>query len=151
MSRFLLLLILLLPGCQNTLMPTPNIYEGERYDLYPGGLPPELETTTIDLLYVTDRAPERKADGSLRYGWKRSRSVAFGSCMVELGRGLDWETLRAKSATGRSKGLSVTVRAITELGRVPETPMQLIRGEDGRFVPDPDDDVTREVVVEAFR
>ena len=151
MTRFLLLLVLLLPGCQNTLMPTPNIYVGERYDLYPGGLPPELETTTIDLLYVTDRAPERKADGSLRYGWKRSRSVAFGSCMVELGRGLDWETLRAKSATGRSKGLPVTVRAITELGRAPETPIQLIRDEDGRFVPDPDDDVTREAVAEAFR
>ncbi len=100
MSRFLLLLVLLLPGCQNTLMPTPNIYVGGRYDMYPDGLPPELETTTIDLLYVTDRAPERKADGSLSYGWKRSRSMAFGSCMVELGRGLDWETLRAKSVTG---------------------------------------------------
>ena len=54
--RLLLLLAIGLAGCQKQLMPTPNIYLDGRYPLFEN-LPPEFKTNTVDLLYVTDRAP----------------------------------------------------------------------------------------------
>ncbi len=124
-------------GCEQQLMPTPNIYVGGRYELYEGGLSEGLKGSTIDLLYLTDRAPETRQDGSLRYGYRRSRSLAFGSCIVEIGRNVDWETLVANSTVHkRSVSLPVKVRAINELGRLIETPLPLVE-IDGQLVEDP--------------
>jgi hypothetical protein len=62
---------LLLAGCATTdraLMPTPSVYQ------VPGGRPAfDLAAATdqnpsLDLLYITDRAPETSAEGSLPYG-----------------------------------------------------------------------------------
>ena len=39
------------------------------------------------MLFVTDRAPETSADGTLEYGTGRSASVGFGSAIVEIGNG----------------------------------------------------------------
>ena len=123
-------------GCEQQLMPTPNIYVGGRYELYEE-IAPELKGSTIDLLYVTDRAPETRQDGTLRYGYRRSQSLAYGSCLVEIGRNVDWETLVANSTVRkRSVSLAVKVRAINELGRLAPTPLPMVE-IDGELVDDP--------------
>ena len=123
-------------GCQQQLMPTPNIYVGGRYELFEQ-LREELTGSTIDLLYITDRAPETRRDGTLRYGYRRSRSLAYGSCLVEIGRNVDWETLVANSTVHkRSVSLAVKVRAINALGRLAPTPLPMVE-IDGELVDDP--------------
>ncbi len=117
------------------LMPTPNIYASGEYRLFED-LAPELQTTTADLLYVTDRAPEAR-DGSFRYGYGRSTSLAFGSCLVEIGHDLDWATLVAESTVrDRTVDLPLIVRSIVERGRLASTPLPLVE-QDGEFVNEP--------------
>jgi hypothetical protein len=83
-------------GCTtgHSLMPTPNLYA--RSGGYPESqVPADARTSRVDLLYVTDRAPET-VDGSLAYGARRSASAAYGSVTVEFGepaRPLRHETL----------------------------------------------------------
>jgi uncharacterized lipoprotein len=65
----LLFLGLLLAGCSSTpkLMPTPNIYaDGGGYP--ESSVPSGLKSNKVDLLFVTDRAPEMTVDGTLEYG-----------------------------------------------------------------------------------
>ena len=62
-------------------MPTPNIYtDGGSYP--ESSVPPGLKSNEVDLLFVTDRAPETTADGTLKYGTGRSASLGFGSAIV---------------------------------------------------------------------
>ena len=90
-------------GCQRQMMPAPNIWVHTEANPW-AALPPELQTTTVDLLYVTDREPIENADGSTRYGYGRSWSLAFGSVEVELGRDATWDELVAASRTHKRKG-----------------------------------------------
>jgi esterase/lipase superfamily enzyme len=63
--------------------------------------------------------------------------VAFGACLVEIGEHLDWETLlSASTARDRSSELALTVRSITELGRLAATPLPLVV-RDGQSIDDP--------------
>ena len=51
-------------GCSNeaTLMPTPNLYR--HADVNPfAEVPPTLQTNTADVLYLTDREPEKPEPG----------------------------------------------------------------------------------------
>jgi hypothetical protein len=45
----------LLFGCQQVLSPTPNLYLQGDTDWF-ADVPSELQTSTVDVLYVTDRA-----------------------------------------------------------------------------------------------
>ena len=107
-----------LMGCEYQLMPTPNIYATGDYDLVEAGDGAALPSSTIELLYVTDRKRLDTPDGSVKYGWKRSRSVAWGTCEVEIGDGLDWSTL-AENTTRRKRDVELPehVRLVTEFGR----------------------------------
>jgi len=138
MPRSAALLFLAGVGCAtgHPLMPTPNLYE------HGGGYPqdqvsPAVRTNRVDLLYVTDRAPET-VDGALAYGWGRSASAGYGSVSVEIGDGIFWEDLVEVSGTQRrDRNLDVRVRAITEFGRFPATPRPFTV-VDGATVEDPD-------------
>ena len=68
-----ILCLVLIGGCTETrtLMPTPNLYANGQTELF-GELVPELTKTQIELIYVTDRAPEVGEAGELRYGFKLS-------------------------------------------------------------------------------
>jgi esterase/lipase superfamily enzyme len=126
-------IVLLLVGCSSapTLMPTPNIYVGG--GSYPeSSVPPELQNTEVDLLFVTDRAQETSTDGTLSYGTGRSASVGFGSTIVEIGSDLTWDQLVEMSEnSARSSSPAIRVKSKTELGRFPPTPhpFQVIDGE----------------------
>jgi esterase/lipase superfamily enzyme len=103
-------------------MPAPNLYA--HGDGYPeSAVPPDLKSSEVELLFVTDRLPETSEDGLLAYGSGRSASVAFGTAVVEIGDGLTWQELVEMSETpARSSSPAVRVGARTELGRFPPTP-----------------------------
>jgi esterase/lipase superfamily enzyme len=135
-ALLLALVALALGGCQEQLMPTPNIYAGDEYQLY-GDLDPSLRTNQADILYVTDRAPIQKKGRLAGYGYGRSRSVAFGACVVEIGQDVSWETLvRESTQRKRKKSLPLRVRSISEMGRFPQTPWPLVE-QGARLVDDP--------------
>jgi esterase/lipase superfamily enzyme len=119
----LLAVAIVIAGCagQAQLMPTPKIYVGDKAPtLFTAPLP---ATPSIDLLYITDRTPVTKPDGSLGYSSDRSRSMAFGSVIVEIGEKLSWPLLVKESTeTQRESPLALTLGTTTELGRFPTIP-----------------------------
>lgn len=104
-------------------MPTPNVYRDRAGNPF-ADVPAALQTNKVDLLYVTDRRLERDARGLPAYTHRRSPWLAYGSCVVELGRGLDWDTLVAESRrTARRKPVPVRVAWVQEGGRFPAGPL----------------------------
>ncbi len=73
----ILVCVLLIAGCAESrqLMPTPNLYTDDKVTLFEA-LPEEYASTLVELIYVTDRAPEADEAGNLRYGYNRSNSLA---------------------------------------------------------------------------
>jgi esterase/lipase superfamily enzyme len=129
----LLACVLLIAGCAESrqLMPTPNLYTDEKATLFEA-LPEEYASTQVELLYVTDRAPETDEAGNLRYGHNRSNSVAVGTTVVDLGRNATWEDLVEASRTHSRFGkFKLRLVSIDEFARLPPTPMpyQVIDGE----------------------
>jgi esterase/lipase superfamily enzyme len=113
----------LLVGCaQQELMPTPNLYAKAKEDPFQN-VPQSLQNNRVEVLYATDRAPIRDKKDKLRYGYERSKSLAFGVCTVEIGRNLSWDDLVRESLTQRrSRSLPLTVQEIQEVGRFPAVP-----------------------------
>ncbi len=112
-------------------MPTPNLYVDIESDPF-ARVPPHFRSNTIDVFYATDRKPVEGRDGSLQYGYGRSQSLAFGSCLVEIGKNVPWELLVAESRSHKRSGpLPLAIREIREQGQFPETPIPLAEGADG--------------------
>ena len=147
-----LLLTLLLVGCSSTpkLMPTPNIYAyGGNYP--ESSVPPGLKSNEVNLLFVTDRAPETTAEGTLEYGAGRSASTGFGSAIVEIGNNLSWQELvKISETSSRSTSPPVRVTSRTELGRFPATPHAFLV-VDGEAREDPEVQSEYDQVVSQFR
>jgi len=122
--------LLLLAGCagsSRTMMPVPNVYTGDSPRELFQELPEELRGSELDLLYVTDRAPETDSEENLVYGSGRSHSPAFGSAVVRILPDMDWDQLvRVSLEKDRSTKLKMEMASIEELGRFPETPPPLI-------------------------
>ena len=140
---YALLLPMLLSGCTRNVMPTPNVYATSKQPLF-GPLEPELTSNHVDVLYVTDRVAEEDEFGHLRYGYKRSPSVAYGSAIVVLGKDTSWEELSAysRTKTGFGRRLPLKVVSTTERGRFPATPYLY------RIAADTDIELDPEVVAE---
>ncbi|MBP7936988.1 MAG: alpha/beta hydrolase [Phycisphaerae bacterium] len=112
----------LLAGCQQELMPTPNLYIGAKDNPFQA-VPPALQSSRIEVIYATDRLPVQDKKAGLRYGHERSKSLAFGSCTVEIGRNLSWDDLVRESRTQRrGRSLPLNMAEISELGRFPSVP-----------------------------
>ncbi len=146
------LLALLLVGCSSTpkLMPTPNIYtDGSGYP--ESSVPTDLKSNKIDLLYVTDRAPETADNNTLEYGIGRSASLGFGSAIVEIGSDLTWQELVEMSETSsRSTSPAIQVTSRIELGRFPPTPHPFLV-VDGEAKEDPNVKAKYDQVASQFR
>ncbi len=126
----LLLVLVLLPaagcGAKRYLMPTPNIYTCAESDPF-ADVPAELRTPSVDLLYVTDRRQVPGKEGAEQYGWRRSASLAYGRCVVELGKDMTWEGLVEASRTAkRARKLPMSISAVDELGRFAPTPVPVV-------------------------
>ena len=75
-----------LTGCatNRAMMPTPVLYTGENARALFTELSIDSRRSPLDLLFITDRAPAEQGD-DLPYTARRSRSMAFGSTMIEFG------------------------------------------------------------------
>jgi len=131
--------VMLIAGCTESrlLMPTPNLYADGNEALF-GDLPDEYTSTQVELIYVTDRAPETDEAGNLRYGYRRSNSLAIGTTVVDLGQNGTWTDLVEASRTNTRLGnFELRLVSIDEFTRLPPTPIpyQVI---DGEIVEDPE-------------
>ncbi len=144
-----LAVLVILAGCQRNLIPTPNLYAGTEINPF-AEVPPELATSTVDFLYVTDRKPEDTTAGDVRYGYRRSLSMAFGSCTVEFGHDMSWDNLVAASRTKkRDHAIPLNVRSVTEQYRFPKTPGAIVI-KDGEVFEAPQYVAARQRGIDAF-
>ena len=129
-------IVFVLTGCATTMMPTPVLYTGENARPLFTDLPIDSRRPPLDLLYITDRAPAERPDDS-PYTADRSRSMAFGSTMIEFGEDLSWDVLvRESTETQRVNPLELKLGQTTELGRFPAIPYEVTVAPDGiRRVP----------------
>lgn len=119
------LLAFLAVGCSSVrpLAAAPNLYATDA-DYPEGDVPDALKSPFADILFVTDRLRAGDKKGVLDFGAGRSRSVAFGSVVVEIGKASTWSFLVAASETSARKNkIPLTIRSIEESGRYPETPL----------------------------
>ena len=125
-----------LTGCATTMMPTPVLYTGANAKPLFTELSIDSRRPSLDLLFITDRAPAEQADG-LPYTAARSRSMAFGSAMIEFGEDVSWDVLvKESTATQRVNPLQLKLGPTTELGRFPAIPYEVVVAPDGiRRVP----------------
>ena len=147
----MLLIVGGLAGCQGArLMPTPNMYVQSPSNPF-AEVTPSLRTNTVDVLYATDRLPLPPEDGTLAYGYDRSPSLAFGSCVVGIGQDVSWDTLVTESRQReRSQPLPLQIRSITEQTRFPATPLPLV-ASNGQLTIDPTVQAAQEQAAEQVR
>ena len=113
-------------GSKTYLMPTPNAYTDPGWNPF-ADVPSSLQGDKVSVLYVTDRVPKERTRDHWEYGYRRSRSAAFGEAVVQIGDGLSWDDLvQASRAKKRSKNLELKVTATRELARFAKTPPRLI-------------------------
>jgi esterase/lipase superfamily enzyme len=94
--------------------------------------------TQVELIYVTDRAPETDEAGNLAYGFDRSASLAAGTTVVDLGQNASWEELVAASLVPtRLSEFQLRLVSIDEFARLPPTPIPY-EVVDGQVVEDPE-------------
>ena len=131
-------LVFVLTGCStnHAMMPTPVLYTGENARPLFTDLPADGRRPSLDLLFITDRAPAEQA-GDLPYTADRSHSMAFGSAMIEFGRDVSWDALSKEStAAQRVHPVQLKLGRTTELGRFPAIPYEVVVAPDGiRRVP----------------
>jgi esterase/lipase superfamily enzyme len=146
------LALLLVSGCQTQLMPTPNLYLSDSACKNTfSKVPPDFQKNTVDILYVTDRKPSVSKQGKIEYGYGRSPSIAYGSCVVEMGKNASWETLVENSCKHRrSVSLPLSIKQTTEIARSVDIPIPLAKNPDGSIVEDPQAKAVQEEMVRRF-
>lgn len=136
-------------GCSQQLMPTPNMYLNSDVNPF-ADVPPALQTTDIDVLFVTDRAEKKDKNGKPDFGYERSRSLAFGSYIVGVGKDVSWADLVSDSRTqSRKNSLPLYRKDIRVIGRLDETPTPMVM-IDSVLSEDPAAKVRREQLREVF-
>jgi len=124
-APILALAVFALAGCASThpMMPAPAVYIGPHAKSLFTQAKADNQTSPLDLLFVTNRAPAQTADKPEPYTADRSRSVAFGSTTILFGEGVTWDTLVKQSlAAERTTSLDLTLGPTQELGRFPPIP-----------------------------
>jgi esterase/lipase superfamily enzyme len=132
-----MLLVLLLAsgggGCssQPELMTTPSIYTHSEWKPF-ADVPPDLQSNKVEILYVTDRNVEAESPDHMQYGSLRSRSAAFGECVLQIGEdGLSWDELVKASCSAKRDGkFPLSLPSTRELARFPITPAKLFISDD---------------------
>lgn len=134
--RSCIVVIFVAAGCGQQLMPTPNIYVGSTQDCF-DDVPEAHRSNQVELVYVTDRAPEGSKDGEIEYGFGRSSSLAYGICTVSIGKDIAWPELveESRKAT-RRRDMTLRCEGLRELGRLPDTPVPLVK-INGEYKDDP--------------
>lgn len=131
---------LILVGCAGQgrpLMPTPTLYTGAGARPAFERVPSSRRMPALDLLYITNRILETDQNSRLTYSAERSKSVAFGSVLVDMGPGLSWDDLVDASRYAEYRTpIHLNLVDAGELGRYPPTPY-LTRRTDSGLARDP--------------
>jgi esterase/lipase superfamily enzyme len=113
------------------MMPTPALYTGANAKPLFTELSIDSRRPHLDLLFITDRAPAKQA-GDPPYTAERSRSMAFGSAVIEFGEDVSWDALVKESvATQRVNPVPLKLGPTTELGRFPAIPYEVVVAPEG--------------------
>ncbi len=123
-----------LAGCATThpMMPTPALYIGPQAKPLFTEMHAADRTPSLDLLFITDRAPAQSADDPEPYTADRSRSMAFGSTTILFGESVTWGTLVKQSlATEQTTPLELKLGPTQELGRFPRIPYAVTETAEG--------------------
>jgi esterase/lipase superfamily enzyme len=130
--------LVLAAGCGGTmLMPTPNLYALTPDNPF-AAVPPGFRTSTLDILYATDREPESDIAQNPKYGYRRSRSLAFGITTVRIGKDMPWDALvDASRSAARPTDFAMSTDETRQLGRLPATPSKTVE-LNGRTVDAPE-------------
>ena len=116
-------------ACANTtslLAPPPNLYTFETGADYPAEDVPEvLQRTRTEILFMTDRNPERDRAGVVvGYGERRSDQMAFGIGLVEYGNLDSWQQLVARTIEDNPRRSTRLEKVyLEEFARFPATPL----------------------------
>lgn len=114
----LIALCAVIAACARVMAPTPTIV-ALTPDPY-AAVAPQNQTTTVELLYVTDRARQAARGRPVWYGSKRAADMAFGLCTVRLGDDLTWAQLVEETSTShRRRPVRMRVVGVEELGHLP--------------------------------
>ena len=99
-----LLCVPLISGCGGReLIPSPNLYVLSDENPYEN-VPEHFRNNEVDVLYVTDRRRLDGEDGKFAYDHGRSRSMAFGSATLRIGKhDTTWDQLVAASRTPKRR------------------------------------------------
>lgn len=112
---------LTLTGCGASMMPAPNLIVMEGRAAW-DHVSPELQKTTAEVIYATDRLPESKDGEPVRYGSRRFNRLAYGVATIEFGA-RDWDDLLVQStAETRWRATPIQLTETKELDRFPATP-----------------------------
>lgn len=119
------LFIISVTGCGMEMMPAPNLIVMEGRGAW-DHVSPELQKTTAEVLYATDRLPENKEGKPVRYGSRRFNRLAYGLATIEFDA-KDWDDLLTLStAEHRWRSTRVQLKETRELDRFPATPWPTI-------------------------
>lgn len=129
MINFRLLLLsafsIVLSACSTTYnLPTPpNIYTNTT-PYSSKAIPLEKQSATSQIVYVTDRLPQRSDEGEVEFGDDRSAVMQYGTARVEIGENKSWGdiTSAANSDIDRIK-MKVTLQSISPEAEFPPTPL----------------------------
>jgi esterase/lipase superfamily enzyme len=123
-------------GLRDDVNADPVLYTGPNAKPLFTELSIDSRRPSLDLLYITDRAPAEQP-GDQPYTAARSRSMAFGSAMIDFGENVSWDVLvRESTATQRVSPLQLKLGPTTELARFPAIPYEVVVDADGiRRVP----------------
>jgi esterase/lipase superfamily enzyme len=134
----------------SNLMPTPNLCADAPDDPF-ADVPPPFRAGTADIVYVTDRVSEGESAQDPKYGFRRSKSLAFGMTQVSIGKDLPWDELVAASRSAqRLAPLPMSTMETRELGRFPSAPTTMVE-RDGRMVESPESAAKRLAAEADFR
>jgi esterase/lipase superfamily enzyme len=135
--------MVLAAGCGGPeLMPTPNLYASTPDNPF-ADVPPLLRSSTVDVVYVTDREPEGDPANGPKYGFGRSKSLAFGMTTVRIGKDVSWDDLVAASRSAlRRQNLPLSTVRTREIGRFPPVPAKMVE-HDGQLSEAPDNVTAR--------
>jgi esterase/lipase superfamily enzyme len=123
-----MLVAFVLAGCTTTfpMMPTPVLYTGPRAKLLFTEAPEHVPTASLDLLFVTDRAPATSTEAPEPYTADRSRSMAFGATSILFGEGVTWDALvQLSTLSKRPTPVALRLGQTREIGRFPPIPYEV--------------------------
>jgi esterase/lipase superfamily enzyme len=143
---------LFITGCSSgPVMPTtPNLYTQTNAAAF-DNMPPDRQTTDIDILYATDRKPIEISDKDLKYyDERRSNSLVFGHVNIQLGQDQSWEDVLRESLDPDGQPIPLEITQVEELVRFPSSIALPVR-IDGELTDDPEVLAAREAADQVVR